>query len=199
MKQQRRKRHYISLIAFFILALLFSSFSTGISAQEPAVKIWPFPEDLPEQYKSSDFSISAEGLEVPVYASGLNAWGNTVSYASFESTREITVCVTVHFPLETAVILPRSLEKAVQMQGDKVFLRLHPARISRCCRMGTTMDGHCICLCVPHWRMCRTANQPRCCIMHRVIMTCLLRRLYSLLRGKRYIWQAGLLYADAFW
>lgn len=57
MKQQRRKRHYISLIAFFILALLFSSFSTGISAQEPAVKIWPFPEDLPEQYKSSDFSI----------------------------------------------------------------------------------------------------------------------------------------------
>ena len=62
MKQQRRKRHYISLIAFFILALLFSSFSTGISAQEPAVKIWPFPEDLPEQYKSSDFSISAEGL-----------------------------------------------------------------------------------------------------------------------------------------
>ena len=126
MKQQRRKRHYISLIAFFILALLFSSFSTGISAQEPAVKIWPFPEDLPEQYKSSDFSISAEGLEVPVYASGLNAWGNTVSYASFESTREITVCVTVHFPLETAVILPRSLEKAVQMQGDKVFFTASP-------------------------------------------------------------------------
>lgn len=51
MKQQRRKRHYISLIAFFILALLFSSFPTGISAQEPAVKIWPFPEDLPEQYQ----------------------------------------------------------------------------------------------------------------------------------------------------
>ncbi len=30
-------------------------------------------------------------------------------------------------------------------------------------------------------------------------MTCLLRRLYSLLRDKRYIWRAGLLYADAFW
>lgn len=126
MKQQRRKRHYISLIAFFILALLFSSFPTGISAQELAVKIWPFPEDLPEQYKSSDFSISAEGLEVPVYASGLNAWGNTVSYASFESTREITVCVTVHFPLETAVILPRSLGKTAQIQGDKVFFTASP-------------------------------------------------------------------------
>lgn len=199
MKKQRRKRHYISLIAFFILALLFSSFPTGISAQELAVKIWPFPEDLPEQYKSSDFSISAEGLEVPVYASGLNAWGNTVSYASFESTREITVCVTVHFPLETAVILPRSLGKTAQIQGDKVFFTASPGEDITLLPDGD-YNGRALHLFVrAHWRMCRTANQPRCCITHQVIMTCLLRRLYSLLRDKRYIWRAGLLYADAFW
>ncbi len=116
----KEKTLYFSDCVFYSGIVVFF-FPTGISAQEPAVKIWPFPEDLPEQYKSSDFSISAEGLEVPVYASGLNAWGNTVSYASFESTREITVCVTVHFPLETAVILPRSLGKQRRFRGTRCF------------------------------------------------------------------------------
>lgn len=72
-----RRHVFCWAAAFFAVFLLL--ISGTVYADSPSVTVWPFPETLPEKYKSGDFSVQVENQNVPVYQSGLNA-GDILSF-----------------------------------------------------------------------------------------------------------------------
>ena len=119
------RRHIFGwAVVFFAVFLLL--ISGTVYADSPSVTVWPFPETLPEKYKSGDFSVQVETQNVPVYQSGLNAWGNPVSYASFETDGEVTVRVTLSSSVSSVSLLPNSLNKTAQINGNEITFSALP-------------------------------------------------------------------------
>ena len=95
-------------------------------AYEPLVNVYEKPDAMPEKYSSSDFQVQAGGLDIPVYVSGNNAWGNPVSYGTFESTGPVEIQISAQVPFTDYALLPESLGLSGQRAGNKVTFTAQP-------------------------------------------------------------------------
>lgn len=90
----------------------------------PVVEVGEMPSDLPEKYRSEDFTVAVNSVAVPVYRAAVNAWNEPVSYASFDFQGRIQITVDVDFSFSTARILPRSAGVECQIQGSQVVFSI---------------------------------------------------------------------------
>lgn len=116
-----KKIRITSLLLVLCLLIPMLSFNAYAASN---VVIYPAPESLPTQYRSGDFSILVNNQSVPVYASGKNAWGNTVSYASFDFSGSISVKVSMNFSFSSYKLIPNSLGISGQRQNNTITFNL---------------------------------------------------------------------------
>lgn len=116
-----------SLLLAGCLALGIAFPATSAAADtKAAVTVYGMPSNLPSQYKSTDFTVTAGGQSVPVYASGANAWGSTVSYATFDASEAVSVSIGVNFSFTQYQLIPNSLGIAGTRSGSQVNFTVQP-------------------------------------------------------------------------
>jgi hypothetical protein len=121
----KRKQKLILLLMLFMGSILLPATYVYAEAGTGAVIAYDMPAGLPEGYVSSDFEVTANGVNVDVYDSGNNAWGKGISFAAFDFTGSVTVTVTTNFSFSTARILPRSSGIACQTAGNSITFTLN--------------------------------------------------------------------------
>ncbi len=108
---------------FLALCIVFSL--APVSQATSSIVAYNFPTDLPSQYKSTDFSVTANTTSVDVYNAGDNAWGSNIAYSSFEFSGAVTVSVTTNFSFSDARILPRDAGISCTTSGNTVTFTLN--------------------------------------------------------------------------
>ncbi len=74
-----------------------------------AVTTYPLPSGLPNQYKSTAFTVNAGGNPVGLYNAGNNGWGNSVSYGYFDFSGTVSVSITPSSGFSSFKLVPSSL------------------------------------------------------------------------------------------
>ena len=95
-------------------------------ADTSIVRVYQKPEAMPGKYSSADFQVQAGGQSVPVYVSGNNAWGNPVSYSTFESSGPVEIQISADYVFADYALLPESLGLSGQRVGNKVTCTVQP-------------------------------------------------------------------------
>lgn len=96
------------------------------TANGQMLNIFEKPAAMPEKYSSADFQVQAGGQSVPVCVSGDNAWGNPVSYGTFESSGPVEIQININFSFADYALLPGSLGLSGQRVGNKVTFTAQP-------------------------------------------------------------------------
>src|SRR5690625_3006270 len=81
---------FLTIVA---VTLVFLFGSVPAVHADSGVIVYPFPEDLPSVFMSTDYSVTVNGIELPIYNGGKNAWDHGVSFGYFDMTEraEITI------------------------------------------------------------------------------------------------------------
>lgn len=117
------------VIAVLLLIVATMQLTAGVAlASPPMVVKYDMPTNLPSKYISTDFEITANNQDIDIYKSGNNAWGNAVSYASFDFSGTISVTVNVNFNFSTARILPRAAGIPCTINGSQITFSLSEAQ-----------------------------------------------------------------------
>ncbi|WEK37864.1 MAG: glycosyl hydrolase family 28 protein [Candidatus Pseudobacter hemicellulosilyticus] len=89
------------------------------------VTTYPWPASLPAAYKSTVFTVTANGSGINLYNAGNNSWNNPVSYGQFDmSGGTVTVAVTPGFSYSTFKIVPASLGLTGTKSGSTITFEL---------------------------------------------------------------------------
>lgn len=93
-----------------------------------SVTAYTMPQNLPQEYVSTNFSVSASGIALPVYNVGQNVWNANVAYCAFDFTGTVTLSVTTNFNFTTARVLPRNAGINCTKSGNTVTFTLNSAQ-----------------------------------------------------------------------
>lgn len=110
---------------------LKSANSTVHANLSTAVTTYPLPSGLPNQYKSTAFTVSAGGNPVGLYNAGNNSWGNSVSYGYFDFSGTVSISVTPSSGFSSFKLVPSSLGITGVRSGNTITFTLsQPTNIS---------------------------------------------------------------------
>lgn len=119
------------MLATAIVITLFGCSTSKSEVKEEPVITYAAPADLPENYRSTEFTVKAGEQEIDLYNAGNNSWNKPVSYGYFDMPGAATVTITPNFDYSSFELVPRSLGITGERHGNAITFKLNgPANVS---------------------------------------------------------------------
>jgi len=120
-----------AMLTIALTQMLFGCSAKPSEAKEQPVIAYSAPEDLPVNYRSTDFTVRAGESEIDLYNAGNNSWNQPVSYGYFDMPGASMITITPNIEYESFELVPRSLGIKGERSGNAITFKLNgPANIS---------------------------------------------------------------------